>query len=301
MRAQPRITKASDVGAPLIADGEAAKTVEPCQCPLNDPAMPAQSFAAIDAPSGNAGPDGTFPAFTPAAVMVIGLVGVELVGPLAWAATTVAHAWHGVESGCQHHAVVPVGRAQPHPERCAPLVDHKMAFRSRFAAIRWVRAGLGTALFAATAALSRLARLQSRCPASDSCSSSTRWSLAQTPAVCQSRNLRQQVMPEQPNSHGSISQGIPERSTKMMPAKASRSSHRGRPPLGFGRSPGRRGAMASHKSSGTRGLLMVLQRMTSGFVRRSKPTITDSAINLDLCLIIKRAGMHCPALVMVKA
>ena len=199
----------------------------------------------------------------------IGLVGVEPVGALARTATTVAHAWHGIQSGCRHHAVVPVGRAQSHFERGAPAVDHKMALCARFAAIRWVRAGLGTPLFAATAALSRLARLQSRGPAFDGRSSSTRWSLPQTPAVCQSRSLRQQVMPEQPNSRGSISQGMPERSTKMMPAKASRSSHRGRPPFGFGGSLGRSGPMASRRSSGTRGLLLASQRMSSGFVRRS--------------------------------
>ena len=264
-----------DVGAPLIPDGEAAKAVQPCQCPLDDPAVPAQSFAAVDAPSGNAGLDGAFSAFAPAAVMVIGFVGVELARALARTSTTVAHTWHGIQGGCQHHAVVPVGRAQPHSERGAPAIDHKMALRARFSAIRRVRAGLGTPLFAATAALSRDARLQSRCPAFDSRSSSTRWSVVQTPAVCQSRSLRQQVMPEQPNSRGSISQGIPERSTKMMPAKASRSSHRGRPPFGFGRSLGRSGAMASHKSSGTRGLLMVLQRMSSGFVRRSYSVVAE--------------------------
>ena len=82
MRAQPRSKKALvDVGAPLITDGEAAKAVEPCQCRLDDPAMPAQSFAAIDAPSGNAGREGAFSAFAPAVGMVLGLVGVERVRP----------------------------------------------------------------------------------------------------------------------------------------------------------------------------------------------------------------------------
>jgi hypothetical protein len=93
----------------------------------------------------------------------------------------------------------------------------------------------GPYVFAATDALSRLARLQSKCPASDRRSSSTRCSAAQTPASCQSRNRRQQVMPEQPSSRGSISQGMPERSTKMMPARVSRLSQRGRPTLRLGR------------------------------------------------------------------
>ena len=162
-----------DVGAPLIADGEAAKTVEPCQRSLDNPSVSAQPFAAVYASPGNAGHDPALPAFAPAAVMVVGLVGVELVRALARTSTTVAHAWHGIQGGCQHHTVVPVGRAQPHPERGALPVDHKMALRARFAAIRGVRAGFCTPLFAATAALSRDARLQSRCPAFDSRSSST--------------------------------------------------------------------------------------------------------------------------------
>ena len=163
-----------DVGAPLVADGEAAKTVEPCQRSLDNPSVSAQPFAAVYASPGNAGHDPALPAFAPAAVMVVGLVGVELVRALARTSTTVAHAWHGIQSGCQHHAVVPVGRAQAHPERGALAVDHKMALRARFSAIRRVRAGLGTPLFAATAALSRDARLQSSCPASERRSRRTR-------------------------------------------------------------------------------------------------------------------------------
>jgi hypothetical protein len=53
------------------------------------------------------------------------------------------------------------------------------------------------------------------------------------PASCQARN-RQQVMPEpQPSSCGSISHGMPLRSTKRIPMKQARSGKRGRPPLGL--------------------------------------------------------------------
>lgn len=194
-----------DIGASLIADCQSAEAVEPGKRAFDDPAVPAQSFAAVPCPPSNARHDRADAAFGSAAVAVVSLVGVKLVGALARAATTMAHAWHGIQSGCQHLAVMAVGRAQAHPERGAPAIDHKMALRARFAPIRRVRAGLGTPLFAGTAALSREARLQSRCPASDRRSSSTRWSPAQTPAVCQSRNLRQQVIPEHPNSRGSIS------------------------------------------------------------------------------------------------
>jgi hypothetical protein len=75
----------------------------------------------------------------------------------------------------QHEAVVPVRGAQADPEGRAPAVDHKMALRARFAAIRRVRAGFGTLLFAGTDALSRHARRQSMAPTCSSRSRSTRW------------------------------------------------------------------------------------------------------------------------------
>jgi hypothetical protein len=85
----------------------------------------------------------------------------------------------------------------------------------------------------------------------------TRWSVSHTPACCQSRRRRQQVMPEpQPISWGSISHGMPERRTNRMPVRAARSGTRGRPPLGLGGSGGRSGSITAHRSSGRRGLLM---------------------------------------------
>jgi hypothetical protein len=62
-------------------------------------------------------------------------------------------------------------------------------------------------------------------------SSKEKWISCQMPASCQSRNRRQQVMPEpQPSSCGSISQGMPLRSTKRIPVKQARSGQRGLPP-----------------------------------------------------------------------
>jgi hypothetical protein len=54
------------------------------------------------------------------------------------------------------------------------------------------------------------------------------------PASCQSRNRRQQVMPEpQPSSCDSISHGMPLRSAKRIPVKQARSGKRGLPPFGL--------------------------------------------------------------------
>jgi hypothetical protein len=69
---------------------------------------------------------------------------------------------------------------------------------------------------------------------------------------CQSRNRRQQVMPEpQPNCFGSIPQGMPLRSTNRIPVRQARSDTRGRPPCGFGIEAGRSGRIKLHSASGT--------------------------------------------------
>jgi hypothetical protein len=71
------------------------------------------------------------------------------------------------------------------------------------------------------------------------------------PASCQSRNLRQQLIPEpQFISRGSIRQGIPLRNTNKTPSRQARSDSRGLPPCGLGAGIGRSGSIRFHKMSG---------------------------------------------------
>ena len=61
----------------------------------------------------------------------------------------------------------------------------------------------------------------------------------------------------QPNSWGSIPQGMPDFKTKTIPVKAARSAMvRGRPPFGLGGSGGKIGATISHSLSLISGVLM---------------------------------------------
>jgi hypothetical protein len=86
-------------------------------------------------------------------------------------------------------------------------------------------------LFAGTLALSTLARLQAILSAAPKRSKSAWCRRSPTPACCHARSRRQQVTPlPQPSSWGTISQGMPLLSTKMMPVEAARSGTRGRPP-----------------------------------------------------------------------
>ncbi len=243
-----------DVGATFVTNGEAAEAIEPGERAFDDPAVAAELLAAVDATPGDTRLDVTLPATGPAAAMIERLVGVELIGPTAGPPAGALDGRNGIEHRFQHQAVVPVGRAQEAGERRARAVDHKMALRARFAAIRRAGAGLVAPFFAGTAALSRQARDQSRRSAPPSRFKSSWCSRAQTPVFCQSRKRRQQVMPDpQPISCGSISQGMPVRSTNKMPLSAARSSTGGRPPFGFGRGGGNSGATADQRSSETRG------------------------------------------------
>ena len=99
---------------------------------------------------------------------------------------------------------------------------------------------------------STTARDQSIWPSRESQSSKAKWIKSQIPSCCQSRNRRQQVIPEpQPSLCGSIRHGIPLRSTKMMPTRQARSVRRGRPPCDLGDGFGRRGSIKFHNASGT--------------------------------------------------
>jgi hypothetical protein len=148
---------------------------------------------------------------------------------------------------------VRVGGRQPDCERDAVAVDDQVVLGAGLAPVDRVRTGLIAPLLARTLSVSTLARDQSMAASSPSQFKSRSCNRSQTPASCQSRSRRQQVVPlPQPIALGSIRQEIPDLRTKTMPAKAARSGTRGRPPLGLGGSLGRNGSMASQRSSETR-------------------------------------------------
>ena len=72
-----------DVGPSLVADGEATELGEPSQGPLDDPPVTSQPLAALDPAPGDAGLDAAAGQRLTAAAVVVGLVGVQLRGPLA--------------------------------------------------------------------------------------------------------------------------------------------------------------------------------------------------------------------------
>ena len=102
-----------------------------------------------------------------------------------------------------------LGPGEHRDERRAVPVDEQVAFRAGSAAIYRVGTGLLPPFLAGVLAEYTDALDQSMRPACPSRSSSACRRRRHTPASCQSRSRRQQVTPLQPNSPGSIRQGMP--------------------------------------------------------------------------------------------
>lgn len=129
-------------------------------------------------------------------------------------------------------------------------LDDEVSLRPELATVHWVGAGFLAPRGLATRAASTLARPQSIWSCSRNRRSIARCSLSNTPAACQSRKRRQQVMPlPKPSSCGRFSQGIPVCRTYRMPFSAARSpTARRRPPLGDGVNTGINDSNATHNS-----------------------------------------------------
>jgi len=243
-----------DVIAPFVADFEAPISIEPRERALDHPTIAAKALARLNASSCDTRNDIPCSQRLTAASIVVALVRVQLGRPLAALAMRRSDRLDRVDGLFQHLGVVHVGCRLHYGEGNTLPVDHKMALRARFAAICRVRTGLRSPPGAGTLAESSEARDQSILSASPRWSRSTWWICCQTPASCQSRKRRQQVMPlPHPISWGNSSQGIPVRSTKIMPVSALRSGTRGRPPFGLAFSAGSTGCMICHSLSGSRG------------------------------------------------
>ncbi len=250
-----------DVGPSLVADGEATKLGEPRQRSLDDPPATSQPLTGLDPAPGDAGLDAAAGQRLTTAAVVVGLVGVGLRGTLARRSPARADRRDGIHDRLQHSAVMDVRPRQLQSERDALRIGDDVALRARLAPVGRVRARRRAPLLAAIEALSREARLKSMPFWRPSRSSSSYCRRSHTPAFCQSRKRRQQVLPEpQPISRGSNSHGVPERSTNRIPVSAARSEIRGRPPFGLARSGGSSGAISAHRPSGRSGLAISAQR-----------------------------------------
>ncbi len=153
---------------------------------------------------------------------------------MPWASSLSLQAGDGVNQSEGLLRVVTIGSGQLNGERNPTTVANQMTFAAQLGPVCGIRSRLQPPKTARIELPSTTARDQSISPKRASQSSKEKWISCQMPASCQSRNRRQQVMPEpHPSSCGSISQGMPLRSTKRIPVTQARSGKRGLPPLGL--------------------------------------------------------------------
>ena len=241
----------------LIADRQSPKAVLPRQGALDDPAGATQ-VAAVRAPAlRELRRNASSGELVTVRLGIVAAVPLDQAGLAHRPARTSAQRGHGVDQGQQLGDIVPVRRGQRRDERNPVRVGENMMLRPGFAAIGRVRSSFFPPRTARSEALSTTARARSNWPRCRNSLSNTRCSRFHTPARCQRRRRRQQVVPEpQPSSWGNMFHGMPLRSTNKMPVSTARSGIGLRPAYRrlrerrFGSS----GSIRLHKASSMRGL-----------------------------------------------
>ena len=214
-----------DIIASFIADAKPAILMQPRERPLNNPPIYPKATSIISAPLCQKRPDELSPKLPPVGLTVIGSITQHASRTPKGPANLACYRRDGLDQRQQLSNVVTIRSGQFHSQRNAVSVGHQMVFRAFFAAIRGIRTCFCPPKTARTEAESTTAREKSIWSARRSWLSKTRWILSQTPAFCQSRRRRQQVMPEpQPISWGRSSHAIPVLRTKRMPLRTARSS-----------------------------------------------------------------------------
>ena len=103
--------------------------------------MATQLLTTLDALARDARRDAASPQCPSLLARVIGFVGVQLGGPLAGSPAHALNRLDGVQRLFQHLDVMDISCRDSHRERDALALDHKMALRARFAAIRRILPG----------------------------------------------------------------------------------------------------------------------------------------------------------------
>jgi hypothetical protein len=127
-----------DVGSALIAYGETPEAIEPCEGAFDDPSIPTELFLALDALARNTREHAAFAVSVAVTGVIICSVGTALVWPSLRSAGLSANRRNSVEHVRKHRAAMDVSTCQPRGQWNTAPVCHKMPFRPRLAAIRWI-------------------------------------------------------------------------------------------------------------------------------------------------------------------
>ena len=244
-----------DVRQSLVAYAQAPELMQPSDGALDHPTGLAQATAMLGVAAGDLGLDAALSEELTQTIGIVAAISLDEFGLALRRSALTRDRRNGVEQGQQLSDVVAVCFGENYRKRDTLRIREEVVLAARTTAIGWVRSTFFPAPTARMEELSATAREKSSCLAPRSSESSTRCSRPHTPRRCQCFSLRQQFIPEpQPISLGSISHGMPERSTNRMPVSTRRSSSGRRPVCRLRlRFFGNNGSMRAHNSSSING------------------------------------------------
>lgn len=212
-----------DVGTTLKSRAKTAESVQPRIGALDDPTYFAKTAAVwFAAPCNRCRNPGSVqrPAIP---VVIVSTIRIDSAWLAQWPTTHTANRWDGVDQWKELRDVVAVRARQDDRERRAVGVGGDVMFGTGSRTIGGVRSSFSPAPTARTEVESMTTREKSIRSAARNFASRISCSRSQTPACCQSRRRRQQLMPDpQPISEGSSLQRIPLLSTNSIPVSAAR-------------------------------------------------------------------------------
>lgn len=208
--------------------------MKPGQRTFDHPAGHTQAAAVIGVTASNQRRDSSLAKRLAMSVGVVAAVSLDHFRAMTRMPHLSAYRRDGIDQWEQLRHIVAIRPGQDHSERNAVRIRDRVVLRAVFPAIRGVGADFRPPKTARTELLSTMARDQSIWSAALSFARSAVCNLSHTPACCQSRRRRQQVIPlPQPISWGRSSQPMPVLSTNRMPVRALRLgpwlTHGGRP------------------------------------------------------------------------
>jgi len=219
-----------NIRTPFITNSQPAELMQPSKGTFNYPASFTQTAAIFSSSFGQQCFDSQNSQGKPMWLRIIAAIALDNIRSFSRSSSLAFYRWNCLNKWKKLSNIVAIGTGKFYSKRDTVAVSYYMVFTAIFASIRGVWARFLPPKTARTDAESTIAREKSILSASLSLLSKVWCILSQTPAFCQSRSLRQHVIPEpQPISFGRCSQPMPVFNTKSIPVKAARSETALRP------------------------------------------------------------------------
>ncbi len=242
----------------LITNSQPTKLVQPGKCTFNHPASFAKAATISCSSLSQQCFDTQKSQGDPVWLRVIAAITLNNLRSFSRSASSAFYLWNCLNKWKKLSNIMAISTGKFYCKRHSVSISYYMVLTAIFSSIRRVWACFLSPKTARTDAESTIAREKSILSAFLNLLSKIWCTLSQTPAFCQSRSLRQQVIPEpQPISFGKCSQPMPVFNTNSIPVRVARSEIALRPGyrnlrflLGI------IGSMIFHNSSSSIGLAM---------------------------------------------